>query len=193
MPLEAVNVKKLLIGIMIGLIMSVPVTAFADEIQSMIGKVVEGTFPLKIDGQRAERDVLVIDGTSYIPVRAASELFGYDVLFNPEGEVVLQKKGASARQVNPQLKELNAEIKETSRKIEELYGEKHGLQELYDWLQKSAKLENTTVEELEKGRVLPITTKQYQEGVQRIDSELNTLQQQLAELEQQKAELEAQQ
>lgn len=185
--------KRIIFGILIGAVLTLTTSAYAEEIESMIGKVVQGSFPLTIDGKRAEKDVLVIDGTSYIPVRAASELFGYDVLFDPEGKVILEKKGATVQKVNPQLKELNDKIKETSRKIEELDGEKKELQRLYDWLQESAKSEKTTVEEMEKYMVLPITTKQYQEGVQRIDSELSTLQQQLTELEQQKAELEAQQ
>lgn len=66
----------------------------------MIGKTVEGTFPLHINGQIAPVECIVIDGKSYAPVRFVGEAAGYAVdfqnnqvyLVNPEATVSIQPK-----------------------------------------------------------------------------------------------------
>lgn len=83
--------KKVAAGFLAGVMAAMTVTAYADEIGSAIGRTVEGTLPLKINGQKASKNVIVVDGTSYLPVRAAGELFGYKVDF-AEGEVRLDNK-----------------------------------------------------------------------------------------------------
>jgi hypothetical protein len=84
--------KKIVLGMLIGIGLSLGFTAYADDIVSLIGKKVEGSFPLLINNIRADKDVLVIDGTSYLPVRSAAALFGYDVSFNADLMVILTKK-----------------------------------------------------------------------------------------------------
>jgi hypothetical protein len=86
------NMKKIISGILIGISLSLGVTAYADDIVSLIGKKVDGSFPLIINNVRADKDVLVIDGTSYLPVKSAAALFGYEVSFNANLMVVLNKK-----------------------------------------------------------------------------------------------------
>lgn len=80
--------KKFIAGILCGMVLMVSVSAYAD---SMIGKKVDAIYPLKINGQRAAKDVIAIEGTSYLPVRAAGEMFGYQVDFINQ-EVVLMNK-----------------------------------------------------------------------------------------------------
>jgi hypothetical protein len=89
---EWVNMKKFVLGMLIGIGLSLGVTAYAADIVSLIGKKVDGSFPLIINNVRADKDVLVIDGTSYLPVRSAAALFGYDVSFNADLMVLLTKK-----------------------------------------------------------------------------------------------------
>ncbi|QGQ97818.1 hypothetical protein EHS13_24475 [Paenibacillus psychroresistens] len=84
--------KKIVLGMLIGIGLSLGFTAYADDIISLIGKKVEGSFPLLINNVRADKDVLVIDSTSYLPVRSAAALFGYDVSFNADLMVILTKK-----------------------------------------------------------------------------------------------------
>jgi hypothetical protein len=86
------KMKKYVLGMLIGIGLSLGVTAYAADIVSLIGKKVDGSFPLIINNVRAEKDVLVIDGTSYLPVRSAAALFGYDVSFNADLMVILTKK-----------------------------------------------------------------------------------------------------
>lgn len=71
--------KKLLSGFILGVVLSLSVNAIAAS--PLVGKAIQGTFPLIIDGGRASKDVIVVEGTSYLPVRAAGEMFGYDVGF----------------------------------------------------------------------------------------------------------------
>jgi hypothetical protein len=73
--------KKIMFGLILGIGLTLTASVYADDIQTMIGKTVEGSFPLEIDGKLSEKDAIVIEGTSYIPVRAAGELFGYEVSF----------------------------------------------------------------------------------------------------------------
>jgi hypothetical protein len=86
------NMKKIVLGMLLGIGLSLGATTYADDIVSLIGKKVDGSFPLLINNVRADKDVLVIDGTSYLPVRSAAALFGYDVSFNADLMVILTKK-----------------------------------------------------------------------------------------------------
>ncbi|MDP2857422.1 MAG: hypothetical protein Q8P50_05520 [Bacillota bacterium] len=83
--------KKFVAGLVVGIILASVVPVLAES-TAIIGRAVQGTFPLIINGMRASKDVIVIDGTSYLPVRASGELFGYDVDFINR-EVVLVKTG----------------------------------------------------------------------------------------------------
>jgi hypothetical protein len=83
--------KKFVAGLVAGIILASFVPVFAES-TAIIGRVVQGTFPLIINGVRAPKDVIVIDGTSYLPVRVSGELFAYDVDFINR-EVVLVKTG----------------------------------------------------------------------------------------------------
>lgn len=81
--------KKLITGVIIGILISTSFSVYAD---SLIGKTIKATFPLFIDGEQASQNVIVVEGTSYLPVRAAGEMFGYDVRFDSESnEVFLDK------------------------------------------------------------------------------------------------------
>lgn len=84
--------KKYIIGAIIGIMLSTTYSVSA-EVIDMIGKKVDGSFPFKINGKRATQDVIVIEGTSYVPVRAAADLFGYDIDFDiANKEVNMQSK-----------------------------------------------------------------------------------------------------
>lgn len=96
--------KRFAIGILVGVLLMTGGTVLADEIQSYIGKQIEGQFPITIDNERIEQPGLVIEGVSYLPVRAAGELFGYEVSFI-DSEVILRKNNSndSERDVDKEL------------------------------------------------------------------------------------------
>lgn len=83
--------KKFMTGLIAGMLLMVSMTTFAEEIESYIGKVIEGQFLVIVDGQKVDKPGLVIEGTTYLPVRATAELFGYDIAFI-DSQVILNKK-----------------------------------------------------------------------------------------------------
>jgi len=86
--------KIWLSGFVLGLVLASSLPAYASGI---IGKAVDATHPLFVDGTRCAVDAVSIGGTSYIPVRTAAEMFGYDVNFS-SGVVLLTKAKTEAMQ-----------------------------------------------------------------------------------------------
>lgn len=82
--------KKYVVGILIGFCLSFAVGAHA-EVVTMINKVVEGTFPVTVQGNRLAVDAVVIEGSTYLPVREFGEAIGYEVGFNADLGVSLTK------------------------------------------------------------------------------------------------------
>ena len=61
----------------------------------MIGKRVDAAYPIFINGQELDGDVISIEGTSYIPVRVAAEAFGYQTNFVNKMVVLSPKQTTS--------------------------------------------------------------------------------------------------
>jgi hypothetical protein len=85
------DVKKFFMGLLIGIIVATTGTVFADDIKSLIGKTIDGQFPVSVSGNKIG-DAIVVEGTSYLPVRSFGESVGYAVYFDPEGAVRLEKQ-----------------------------------------------------------------------------------------------------
>lgn len=81
--------KKVLIGFILGAILSSSLVVSAN---TMIGKTIDNIYPLFIDGKRVNKDVIVIEGTSYLPVKVSGESFGYDVKWDSVNKQVLMEK-----------------------------------------------------------------------------------------------------
>lgn len=84
--------RKYMIGIIIGAFLSISTSVFAE---SLVGQKISEIMPLFIDGKRADKDLIVVNGTSYAPMRAASDLFGYTIKYVPETREVQMKKDIS--------------------------------------------------------------------------------------------------
>jgi len=67
-------------GFVIGVILVTGAGVYANP--DLIGRKIEGTFPFFIKSERAPLDVIVVNGTSYAPVRAMCELLKYRVWFD---------------------------------------------------------------------------------------------------------------
>ena len=83
--------RNMIIGIIIGALLVVGGTAFAEELQSMVGESIQGEFNVSIEGSSLDTPAIVVDGTSFLPVRALGEAIGYEVSFDPEGDIRLEK------------------------------------------------------------------------------------------------------
>ena len=76
--------KKILITLLSAVfVFAISPVVFA-EVESMIGKKVQGQFPVKVNGELLETQAIVIDGTSYLPVRAIGEALGKEIKFSSD-------------------------------------------------------------------------------------------------------------
>lgn len=85
-----------LLGILIGFSLSITITTHADSIKSLIGKIVEGEYPISINGAKINTTAIVINNISYIPVRAVSGVFGLNVSFNKDSGIELTQTPAGS-------------------------------------------------------------------------------------------------
>lgn len=83
--------KKYLIGAIAGFLLSFSFTVYGEEIASLVGKEIQAEFPVKVDGELLKNKAIVVDGTSYLPIREFGEKLGYKVDFDPEEGVTLDK------------------------------------------------------------------------------------------------------
>lgn len=65
-------------------------TAYASDIQTLVGRAIEGTFAVQLSGEKLENKAIVIDGTSYLPVREIAEKMNLKVDFDMERGVILE-------------------------------------------------------------------------------------------------------
>ncbi len=79
--------KKFVMGVIIGAMLSIGVSTAADSI-SKIGKTITNEYVVKMDGSSLDVKAIAVDGTSYAPVRAIAEAAGFAVDFQ-NGEVLL--------------------------------------------------------------------------------------------------------
>lgn len=91
--------KKYLIGAVAGFLLSLSVTAYADDISSAVGKVVGGETTVKVDGTQLSKKALIVDGTAYLPVRAIADAVKYDVKYDPKAGVEMNSRQIVERPV----------------------------------------------------------------------------------------------
>lgn len=81
--------KKQVAGFVAGAIFTLSATAFADDIQNLIGKTVQAQYMVEINGQTL--NTVVVEGKNYAPVRSIGEAAGYEVI--NDGKNVILKEG----------------------------------------------------------------------------------------------------
>lgn len=86
--------RKYLIGIFIGIALTISSSVFAEDVISLIGQRIQGEFPVKINGTELEKPAIVINGTSYLPNRAIADALGMDIKFDADLGIELNKRGA---------------------------------------------------------------------------------------------------
>lgn len=163
--------KKFISGIIVGAGLMMAVTVSAD-VASLVGKQIEGTFPVFLDGKKLENETIVVQGTSYAPVRSISEALGLGVEFENE-QILLSSEEVDAG--------MAAGTKSTSLdEIERKINAQKDLIENQKMFIGSAKfdLKNNPDDEALKGNLA------------KLEATLIRLEEELTELERQKAELE---
>lgn len=92
--------KKFIMGLIVGLALSLAVTAYAEDIKSLVGKQVDGQAAVVLDGEELSVQAVIIEGTSYAPIRAVGEAVGKEVDWK-EGKVVMENKQTAVVAPNP--------------------------------------------------------------------------------------------
>lgn len=93
--------RKYVVGMIFGFALAFSISAHA-EVVSMINKIVEGTFPVTVEGTKLTTDAVVIEGSTYLPVRSFGEAIGYTVGFDANMGVSLTKKSVETTQPSTQ-------------------------------------------------------------------------------------------
>lgn len=84
--------KKLFIGFIAGALFMTAGSALAETvIKNLVGRTIEGQFPVRVDGAYIQNPAIVSDGTSFLPVKEFATTVGYAVYFDPEGEILLER------------------------------------------------------------------------------------------------------
>jgi hypothetical protein len=122
--------KKYFIGILIGAILTISTTAFADDIKNLIGKKVDGQQTVTLDGKSIGKAV-IIQGKSYVPVREITNGFGGNIELKKGGTIALTSPtditGSITLESNSK-DDLNAKIKDQEYYIERTKSEITGLE-----------------------------------------------------------------
>lgn len=84
--------RKYLIGIFIGVALTISSSAFATDVITLIGQKIQGELPVKINGVELEKPAIVINGTSYLPNRAIADALGMDIKFDADLGIELTEK-----------------------------------------------------------------------------------------------------
>ena len=111
--------KKLILGLLVGLMIGTAGTAIAAQ---DVLQAVKAKFEIVVNGQTQQlaTEPVVINGTSYLPLRAAAGLFGYQVDFK-DGKILLDNGDDTMATVTDTTTEMNG------RTLIEILSQKYSL------------------------------------------------------------------
>lgn len=209
--------RKVVVSFIAGLLVAIGVNAAYAEVATLVGKQVDGQIPLKIGGELSKVPAITIEGVSYIPLRAAGELFGAQVSWL-DGEIIMEKinenvgvlpptaeemaevarieqerldrEAQQRNEIDRQINQLQSEIKtKIIRKQADISAKKATIKEIEEKIEENP--EYISVE----GPVRYKDTPQYQRDLERtaqLKSEIEAIQSEIDALEAQLAELDRQ-
>lgn len=105
--------KKIVAGFLAGALFTIGAGAFADEIQSLVGKKIQGETAVLVNGKSIDK-AIVVEGKSYAPVRSIGEAAGMKVQYGNEG-IVLSDESTKEIKPDPVTTEPITETKEPKK------------------------------------------------------------------------------
>lgn len=112
--------KKYIVGFLVGAFFTVSATAFADDIQNLIGKKVEAQYTVEVNGKTLK--TVVVEGSNYAPVKAFSEAAGFEVTTEGKNVKVSEVKSVNNSTVTSdtaqKINNINWAIDAANKKIE---------------------------------------------------------------------------
>jgi hypothetical protein len=101
--------KKFVMGMVVGAVLTLSVSVYADDVAKLIGKQVDNEYPVVLNGAPLSNKAPSIEGTSYAPVREISEKLGLNVDFKDDTVILTKKQEVTAKVPEPQTEVSNAE------------------------------------------------------------------------------------
>lgn len=113
--------KQFISGLIFGALILVSGTALAEStiVQNLIGQEIQGQFPVTVDGKLLDMPAAVLNGTSYVPLRAFAEGIGYAVSFDTEGGVDLKRMEGNTLKTQAEIDKAIKDAKIENDKIQE--------------------------------------------------------------------------
>jgi len=170
--------RRYIIGGLIGAALATSFNASA-AVEAIIGKAVEGTAAVKLNGQKLDKDSIIVDGSSYAPVRAIGEALGLNVDFKNSEVVLDQKKEAAPVVENPVVAPQPETPKQSLGDIEKQI----------ESIKESKAMKEQTLRQSEAYKKGFPQTDIYDKEIELYKSQIKEFDSKIAELEKQKAEL----
>lgn len=122
--------RRYLIGTIFGFVLATAVGANAQEANKLIDSIVQAVVPVTVEGTSVGEGIIVND-TTYLPVREFGEAVGYTVTFTEDREVVMTKNtvpdpvqvpgssnSTSSKSIDEQIASINKTISDIQGVIE---------------------------------------------------------------------------
>ncbi|WP_373232093.1 stalk domain-containing protein [Cohnella sp.] len=95
------NIRMLIVGLIAGVLLATSATAFAGPAFERIAATLRPDYKVKVDGSDVELKYspIVYNGSTYIPLREAGDILGYDVTFE-SSTITLNSKEKDVEQVS---------------------------------------------------------------------------------------------
>lgn len=162
--------KKFIFGLVIGIMLATTSAAYADEIKSLIGNQIDGSFPLYLNDKRLATDVAVVEGTSYVPVRALVEALGLNIEFKDETVRITATPGNEVDRMTNSIPKVEVEEMEINQTVQ---SQIDSLDRQIEWQKHRLYLANEDLK-FAKPEAAPIITK----GIKEIEIKIADLEKQ---------------
>ncbi|MDL2248698.1 copper amine oxidase N-terminal domain-containing protein, partial [Tyzzerella sp. OttesenSCG-928-J15] len=110
-----IDFKSFTVGMLVMYIISAATFAFADDgavIKAYFGKV-----KLVVNDVELNRQTLLFDGTTYVPIRAAAESLGMEVLWDGKNSIAYIDHSGKSRELSNPVSATNTSIESPSKQV----------------------------------------------------------------------------
>ncbi|GAV11278.1 hypothetical protein [Paenibacillus sp. NAIST15-1] len=117
--------KYVVVGAVVGSLLTVSASVFADNIQTLLGKKVDKEYTVKINGKSISDKAIAVDGKAHLPVRSISDALGANVDSVNNGVISLTtKENETVNETQPNDNNTGAYANTSKKDLERLKTEK---------------------------------------------------------------------
>lgn len=95
--------RRIIVSFLVGVVLATTGSVYAEDMKSLVGltKKIQAEVSVKVDGKKADKAGIIIDGTTYLPIRSIGSALNMDVSYS-KTEVELTSKGESKVESTPE-------------------------------------------------------------------------------------------